>query len=177
PDTCAEETRVQLRTTILTWASDESGPRVYWLTGLAGTGKTTIARSVCIDADAAGKKIISFFISRGDATRNTATRIISTLAHQLSGCHPAVASVIFEASNTVPLPSHYSVAIQTEMLLVRPLHEYAINVARPLFIVIDALDEGTDHEENSDFSFGNGGHMLAALISVLCQQGVISSYS
>ena len=41
---CHEKTRVELRQTIQAWAEDINGKSIFWLNGMAGTGKSTISR-------------------------------------------------------------------------------------------------------------------------------------
>ena len=41
---CHEETRLDLRRTIQAWAEDVNGKCIFWLNGMAGTGKSTISR-------------------------------------------------------------------------------------------------------------------------------------
>ncbi len=50
----------------MTWAqADDAGsPPVFWLTGPAGTGKTTIAFTICESMQLANKPLVSFFCSR-----------------------------------------------------------------------------------------------------------------
>ena len=43
---CLANTRVELRRQIAEWAEDRNGKSIFWLKGIAGTGKSTIARSV-----------------------------------------------------------------------------------------------------------------------------------
>ncbi|KAH7098476.1 hypothetical protein BKA62DRAFT_810911 [Auriculariales sp. MPI-PUGE-AT-0066] len=166
---CADGTRVELLTTILEWASATFGPRIYWLAGLAGTGKTTIAQSMCKQSEQAGANVLSFFISRGDGARNRAGQIVTTLSYQLARCDDGAAELITTASQELRSPTDYPVAIQTERLLVGPLKAYSANSTKSLIIVIDALDEGTDMNEFSEFVDGGGYDMFAALIPVLCQ--------
>ena len=42
---CTENTRTAILATLQAWASDNSTTKVYWLNGMAGTGKTMIAYS------------------------------------------------------------------------------------------------------------------------------------
>jgi adenylylsulfate kinase-like enzyme len=44
---CMEGTRRQLLDDIVSWAEAPTAPVVFWLNGMAGTGKSTIARSIC----------------------------------------------------------------------------------------------------------------------------------
>jgi Mrp family chromosome partitioning ATPase len=63
---CLKDTRVDVLAHIEGWMADPSGKPVYWLTGVAGTGKTTIAQSVAMMADAKERRCLfgSFFFSR-----------------------------------------------------------------------------------------------------------------
>jgi len=43
---CLSNTRVELLSQITEWAKDRNGKPIFWLNGMAGTGKSTIARTV-----------------------------------------------------------------------------------------------------------------------------------
>src|SRR6266536_2884799 len=43
---CLPETRVQLLRQIEAWSEMPNGPCIFWLKGMAGTGKSTIARTI-----------------------------------------------------------------------------------------------------------------------------------
>ncbi|KAH7098480.1 hypothetical protein BKA62DRAFT_595061, partial [Auriculariales sp. MPI-PUGE-AT-0066] len=133
------------------------------------SGKTTIAQSVCKQSEQAGANVLSFFISRGDGARNRAGQIVTTLSYQLARCDDGAARLITTASQELRSPTDCPVAIQTERLLVGPLKAYSASSTIPLIIVIDALDEGTDMNEFSEFVDGGGYDMFAALIPLLCQ--------
>jgi hypothetical protein len=60
PQGCLPGTRKKILDDIMDWFADD-GPSVYWLRGLAGTGKTTIARSVADLAEQQGLLGASFF--------------------------------------------------------------------------------------------------------------------
>src|SRR5436190_294793 len=44
--TCLPDTRVDLLQEIYNWADGQDKPCIFWLSGLAGTGKSTVARTV-----------------------------------------------------------------------------------------------------------------------------------
>ncbi len=43
---CLPNTRSELLSQVMEWAEDEDGKPIFWLNGMAGTGKSTIARTV-----------------------------------------------------------------------------------------------------------------------------------
>ncbi|EMD30572.1 hypothetical protein CERSUDRAFT_127784, partial [Gelatoporia subvermispora B] len=78
---CMENTRVELLNDIDIWNGDADVARIFWLGGMAGTGKSAIARSVCYRLRQNKSLGASFFCSRG--TRDDVKRIIPTLAESL----------------------------------------------------------------------------------------------
>ena len=43
---CLPETRVDLLEQIMTWSENPNSACIFWLNGMAGTGKSTVARTV-----------------------------------------------------------------------------------------------------------------------------------
>ncbi|KAK8152560.1 hypothetical protein IWX90DRAFT_495886 [Phyllosticta citrichinensis] len=117
---CVKGTREKLPREILDWVeSTKPNDRVFWLEGKAGTGKSTIARTV---ADSAKSRLTvgRFLFQRGKGDLSRAKYFVTTNARQLAGQHN-LQSVIADAQ------THLS-----------PL-------AKPgmprILLVIDALDE------------------------------------
>jgi hypothetical protein len=44
--TCLPNTGVELQHQVMEWADEAHGKGIFWLSGIAGTGKSTIARTV-----------------------------------------------------------------------------------------------------------------------------------
>lgn len=61
--TCFEGTRVEVISMITSWLDDPSSARLFWLSGLAGIGKSTIAKTIAHHADVHGILAGSFFFS------------------------------------------------------------------------------------------------------------------
>jgi hypothetical protein len=94
--TCTKNTRIEILDTIHTWFSGESpatsktlrtdgnphGP-IFWLYGVAGTGKSTIAQTVADYYHQTNQLGASFFCSRSDADCSNIALIFPTIAHQL----------------------------------------------------------------------------------------------
>jgi hypothetical protein len=81
---------------IMTWArrrSDNNGDDkfVYWLNGIAGTGKTTIARTIAHTCTEEGILGASFFLSISDGgDRASARTFVTSVARQLANISPAL---------------------------------------------------------------------------------------
>ncbi|KAJ7813546.1 hypothetical protein B0H13DRAFT_1925368 [Mycena leptocephala] len=73
---CMPGTRVGVLTELMAWASDPESPPIYLLTGMAGAGKTAIARSFARLIDAEMFLGASFFCSRATEGSSDAGRII-----------------------------------------------------------------------------------------------------
>ena len=65
PTGCMPGTRVKILADLEAWASDGLSTKVYWLVGMAGTGKSTILHTLCEILDAKNMLGGSFFCSRG----------------------------------------------------------------------------------------------------------------
>ncbi|EMD30672.1 hypothetical protein CERSUDRAFT_145846, partial [Gelatoporia subvermispora B] len=138
-DECMEGTRVDLLDDIGTWTRDPSVARVFWLNGMAGTGKSAIARSVCQKLREAGALGASFFCSR--EIRNDVTRIIPTLAESLARRNTAYRLALLDVLREEPDIGHYTVPRQVEHLLEKPLRDAFGERLLMLTFVVDALDE------------------------------------
>ena len=127
------------------WTSDSDGPPVYWLNGLAGTGKSTIAQTVAERAFAGGRLGASFFCSRDFSDRSNLSSIFPTLAVQLARKYTKFRSILVPLIQSDPGIADESLYHQMEKLIVQPLNESAISTV----IVVDALDECKDDEPAS----------------------------
>jgi hypothetical protein len=132
-------TRNQLLNDIMDWFADDR-PSVYWLRGLAGTGKTTIARSVADLAEQQGLLGGSFFFSRTDVARQRARAVLPTIAYQLAKWRPALRQPLCDALNFDREIADGTIQKQVEYLFVRALSGITSPVPRAL-LVVDALDE------------------------------------
>jgi hypothetical protein len=81
---CTPNTRQQILQQLMEWARDDTKPRVYWLSGMAGTGKTTIAYSFCEQLEAEGLLGASFFCSRTIDESREVRAVFPSIAHELA---------------------------------------------------------------------------------------------
>ena len=140
---CLANTRVEMQRRIKDWAKDTNGKHIFWLNGMAGTGKSTIARTVARSFADEGHLGASFFFKKGDGDRGTASRFFTTIAIDLMAYVPDFISGITKAIDANPAISEKSLKDQFEKLILQPLLEtrQALPNELGLVIVIDALDE------------------------------------
>jgi nucleoside phosphorylase len=77
---CLDGTRVGVLNEIYAWASGESEQCIFWLNGMAGTGKSTIARTVAYKYSELYRLGASFFFSRGGGDPSHASKFFTTIA-------------------------------------------------------------------------------------------------
>jgi hypothetical protein len=142
PNPCWTGTRTPLLRSIRNWFEEDitsSSKLVYWLNGVAGTGKTTIAQSVAEACAGKEQLLASFFFTRKDLARRDASSVIPTLAYQFAlWSGGRYASQICDAIAEMPDIRHKTVELQATRLLpvLDPPHPRPV-----LLIVLDALDE------------------------------------
>ncbi|CAI7660079.1 unnamed protein product [Penicillium pancosmium] len=141
--TCLEKTRHELLQEIDQWADGPiNGEHIYWLQGKAGTGKSTIARTVAGRLDASGLLGGSFFFKRNEFGRSNAGYLFSTIASQLARRLPAAAEHMRNAIENEPEIAAMAFQAQLNELVVRPMIKaIPAGVHRTMTVVIDALDE------------------------------------
>lgn len=143
---CIEGTRQEILDRVMDWCKDTSpeSPSVYWLNGMAGTGKSTIAYTLCQQLygveDAARRLGASFFCSRQVEAGRMRRNVIRTIAHELAHNFPAFGRALLDSKFDVqppPLKDHI------HSLLVTPWSASIVSDHSfpPLVVVVDALDE------------------------------------
>jgi hypothetical protein len=140
---CHPDTRIDLLRQIKDWADDRQGRCIFWLNGMAGTGKSTISRTVAQTFADAGRLGASFFFKRGEGERGNASKFFTTVATQLARTVPAIIPYLTKAVDTDPSISERLMKEQFERLIFQPLSEVEQDSPSmiELLIVIDALDE------------------------------------
>jgi hypothetical protein len=147
---CLPSTRTDLLTSVMEWADGAAPGGIFWLSGMAGTGKSTIARTVAETLKSRGRLGASFFFSKGHGDVGNARKLFSTLARQMAYTSPLIKHylgvVLAERSSMIHQAALFE---QYDKLLLKPLRlvRDACPPLHPLVIVIDALDECGDEED------------------------------
>ncbi|KAF5696308.1 G-protein beta WD-40 repeat-containing protein [Fusarium mundagurra] len=139
--TCLENTRVDVLHQIDEWAVDFGSTTLFWLNGMAGTGKSTIARTVAHRLAVSGRLGGSFFFKRGEADRDNPTKLFTTLAAGLHRWQPATSQNIEAEIDKSPQIFHQFCGQQLQKLILDPISKAELATDQIIIMVIDALDE------------------------------------
>ena len=106
---------------------------------MAGTGKSTISRTVAKYLQDQGMLGASFFFKRGEQYRGDAARFFTSLAVDMASRVPGMVSGMTIAIKADPSIPQMALGVQFENLIMNPLK----NTHHPttIVIVVDALDE------------------------------------
>ncbi|TIA49836.1 hypothetical protein D6C77_09441 [Aureobasidium pullulans] len=161
---CLENTRAQVQECIYSWQeSDDDDRCIFWLSGMAGTGKSTIARTVAHEFQRRKCLVASFFFSRGSGDSESASFLFSSLAKQLatrrdtatqatSSAHIALQDALREALRRDPDVIRKSRQEQWDKLIIRPLTSFFaklqdVSPTTSAVLIIDALDECSNEND------------------------------
>ena len=113
---CLPDTRVGLLDEIIRWSDARSGACIFWLNGMAGTGKSTIARTVAREWGKKERLGASFSSSRGQGDLARASKFFTTLAYQLATAQSGLAASVRKAICYHPDISRQSLRDQWDVL-------------------------------------------------------------
>ena len=139
---CLPNTRVGILADIDAWQQAIQGEPIFWLNGMAGTGKSTLAATVAARLRDTGCLAGSFVFSRGAGDLARATRFVTTMAVQMAEAFPATAEALCRAVEENRGIYRIGLRDQWMQLILRPLREVGARGApQTLTFVVDALDE------------------------------------
>ncbi|EJT68819.1 hypothetical protein, variant [Gaeumannomyces tritici R3-111a-1] len=145
---CHPDTRVDLLADIHKWIEDPNGKCIFWLRGMAGTGKSTISRTVAKKLSTAKVPNASFFFKKGDGDRGSAAKFFTTILAQLVRRVPILASHVQSVIENDPAIVDKNKKEQFEKIILGPLNKCKVASSPLLAVVVDALDE-CDREEDA----------------------------
>ncbi|KAJ5319743.1 hypothetical protein N7508_000026 [Penicillium antarcticum] len=136
-----DETRVDVRDQIAIWAESPTSECIFWLDGMAGTGKSTIAYTMAKTFQEKGQLGASFFFKVGEGDRGKAEKFFPTIAHQMMAHDRHFAHEVVTAIEHDQDIAKKAIPDQFAKLFLHPLQGLASNQTKHLVIVIDAIDE------------------------------------
>jgi hypothetical protein len=146
---CLPETRVDLLRSVMEWADGTTNRCIFWLNGMAGTGKSTIARTIAQQFADQERLAASFFFTKGRGDLGHARNFFSTIAIQLATVSPLMRDYICEEVRNQPDIARKAMSEQWKRLILRPLRKVRDHQSPPYFfiLVVDALDECDDQQD------------------------------
>jgi len=163
-----EGTRESILNQIIAWVTDGPGQKgvdqstPYWIYGLPGIGKTSLAHSICEKLDERKQFAGAFFCRRDDTTLSEPRNILPTLIYQLAKISRPFRSIVTEhlQENQHMTPQSMQNTLFLEFIRSTPCHSNQ----NPLVVVIDALDEC------------GGTQSRAAILKVLIEVAALASW-
>ena len=143
---CLHGTRVEILDEIEQWArsTEPNVPRVFWLNGAAGSGKSAIAHTIALRFHQRNELGSFLCFDRTYLAECRHEKVFSTMARDLAGQYPGVKRSLANAIRERNWLKRTDIIQQWENLLVKPSAHLPID--HPILLVIDALDESGDPE-------------------------------
>jgi len=139
---CMEGTRKSLLEKVIAWATNGSERtdrrNVYWIYGLPGIGKTSLAHSICASLHDKEQLAGAFFCQRDDQELREPRNIVPTLIRKLAILFPPFRSIVAECLRNDPNVAPESMRPTLFLDFIQKLPRLP---KKTLVFVIDALDE------------------------------------
>ena len=141
---CLDGSRTEILNEVVDWINnmDASAPRIFWLYGQAGRGKSAIAHTIALQARNLGVLGSCFCFTRVRQYEGLHTKLFPTIARDLADrdlrLRPLLAKAIMHDHS---LRDTADVAEQWKRFIVEPLSRLERSSTGNVVVVIDALDE------------------------------------
>lgn len=167
PGTCnwvLREPEIQL------WLEDtpDTGTRVVWLNAPPGTGKSMLSAHVISCLGDMGKVCQFFFFRFGDQTKRSLSALLRSIAYQVARDIPVFRNILIELS-----AEGLTLEKADPMTIWHKIFEsilFKIELSRPLYWVIDALDESESPRVLVDLLRSLPGSQIALRILILSRK-------
>ncbi|KAH8109602.1 WD40-repeat-containing domain protein, partial [Phellopilus nigrolimitatus] len=142
---CMEGTRQKILSQILDWTHMSAQKQIFWLSGLAGAGKSSIASTVAQKLHQ--EKLLGgcFFCKRDDPVLRDPTRILPTLASRFAQIHRPYAKLLVDILKQDNGVGQQAIQLQFDGLFKGPIEQLQMSKSlasqSPVVFVLDALDE------------------------------------
>ncbi|KAJ7048156.1 hypothetical protein C8F01DRAFT_156161 [Mycena amicta] len=149
PPRCHPQTRKVVFEIILAWTKNaQRGPRIMWVHGDGGCGKTAISQTVAEYCAHSGQLGASFFFSHNKGDLSDGRLLFPTIAYKLASIVPGLRVPISRAIQSDTTILGDSLEVQVEKLIIEPyrtIHHPPV----PTLVVIDGLDacEGAEMQQ------------------------------
>ncbi|KAL4963600.1 uncharacterized protein BDV14DRAFT_201791 [Aspergillus stella-maris] len=146
-DDCFKGTRERLLQDVVDWVDDPVRPQLFWLNGMAGTGKSTISRTLARYFRDRGILGGDFFFKKGEDNRDSPKKLVPTLVDRLKDVFPVLRDDIQTVIEEHPMIFEDSLKSQFDLLFMRPLQKLPARQRPSLVFILDAIDECRDSRD------------------------------
>ncbi|CCM06543.1 uncharacterized protein FIBRA_08817 [Fibroporia radiculosa] len=146
---CLPDTRKAILSEIQDWVIDtaSNAQQIFWLSGMAGTGKSTVAHTIAGWSDEHGSLGSCFCFDQTRKGERLSQKLFTTIARDLADHNPlvrrALASVIQDNNE---LKHTVDIRRQWIQLLLGPINVASEAIEAPILVIIDALDESGESD-------------------------------
>ncbi|GKZ89244.1 hypothetical protein AnigIFM59636_010968 [Aspergillus niger] len=176
---CLEGTQTKILREIQTWIESPDDSQIFWLRGMAGTGKSTISRTLAA-ACQQGKSLIpngpplpvnvclgaSFFFDRTKPGRNSVEKLFPSISNKLAYSFPDSRDKICQAILDNQSIGNQNLHNQWSKLISEPLLTLDKELLLPvtLVLVLDALDESVSQDPKEA---GEPAHDIGGVLTLI----------
>lgn len=149
---CLEGTRKEPLANIMNWAKDvDTSSKLYHVHGVAGSGKSSMASTVCENLKTENLVAGAFFCKIDIPDQRDPNRVLPSLSYMLALRHEAYKKCVVNSLGDEPDISSVSLEQQLKVLFRDALAELPQkeNDSKPFVFIIDALDECGDDVSRS----------------------------
>jgi hypothetical protein len=148
---CLKGTRQQLLHEIQAWVHSPDEKRILWLSGGAGSGKSSVANSIAVFFDRLERLGACFRFNRDTEGLNNPNYLFGNLCYQLAHFSERLSGKALSVIKTMGRVDGSSLQTQAKKLLVDTTN--AAELVGPIVVVIDALDESGNQRMRKDILF------------------------
>jgi hypothetical protein len=141
---CLRGTRTEILSQITDWVNStgDNVPRVLWLSGPAGKGKSAIAHTIATWFHDVGGLGSCYCFDRHREADRRHEKVFSTIARDLADRDPGMKRALANAVQAESaLKNTVDIVQQWQKLLMEPMGKLSASNVGPVVVVIDALDE------------------------------------
>jgi hypothetical protein len=159
---CMPDTRADVIESLVSFAlSEDTSPRLFLLSGVAGSGKSSVSTSVSNSLHQRGLLSGSFFFKRDIERLRIPANLVHTVAYSIALQYKPYMDVLIDVLKSNPTIEDVALSIQFDALLRKPLRGISdlssTAITHPLSkppsvtFIIDALDECDDPHTISSY--------------------------
>ena len=150
---CLEGTRAELLKEICDWINnlEKDTPRIFWLHGPAGTGKSSIAHTIAHQFQQLDRLGSCFCFDRSRIAERRHEKVFGTIAKDLANRDMSLRRQLSTVvHNNDALKNTTDIVQQWEELIMKPARMLSEAIVGPIVVVMDALDESGDSDSRRD---------------------------